>query len=490
MSQITEIFNESVLSTPGKEVSLAGMEKYLSPRRHTVGPSHKPLLSRPLLQPKPDLAGILPQTNLMQNFLLVSNLPPESFSAKDPHLLKPLPALMGSSSTGRRASDGGGYQLPTNSRFESNLSSSYWQGAGSQNQFEPQLFDIKSEDRGSSREESPNHQLVDQYLKSRGQVKRHTIPELPRKRRTGLHTVMEKPPTITPELVEEVESRIKSQSPYSQNHLSVPVSLHGNSKHKSRQAGLAPLMEVGKLSHFQGVSDSSDPDESSASSESNCPQADLNIPTKDRRASDSGVKLSLNCKKSSLKVKIPCQNDPREPIQQLYQEMYSTEFSGSSSRRYSYPNSPVHLTLDKSNQSTKLSNCLEQLKLEKKTQPELNLLAATHAGINCELQSETRWKGSITQGVPSRNTARPIELNNESHCQIMPNIISQSKSFDENFGKHPESFSPLWGKHQPTCSHYQVNKAVPCLLPCICLTKVTGDEILLYENSEPMDQSS
>ena len=52
--------------------------------------------------------GILPQTNLTQNLPLVSNLPPENFSVKNPHLLRPPPALQGSAATGRRASDGGG----------------------------------------------------------------------------------------------------------------------------------------------------------------------------------------------------------------------------------------------------------------------------------------------------------------------------------------------------------------------------------------------
>ena len=41
-----------------------------------------------------DYRAILPQINLTQNLPLVSNLPPESFSTKDPHLLKP-PAVMG-----------------------------------------------------------------------------------------------------------------------------------------------------------------------------------------------------------------------------------------------------------------------------------------------------------------------------------------------------------------------------------------------------------
>ena len=49
------------------------------------------------------------QNNLTHNLPLVCNLPPESFSVKDPHLLKPPPALSGFSTAGRRASDGDAY---------------------------------------------------------------------------------------------------------------------------------------------------------------------------------------------------------------------------------------------------------------------------------------------------------------------------------------------------------------------------------------------
>ena len=83
-------------------------------RRHTLGPGQP--LQKHFTPPRPYIipgqqgraTGILPQTNLTQNLPLVSNLPPENFSVKNPHLLRPPPALQGSSATGRRASDGGG----------------------------------------------------------------------------------------------------------------------------------------------------------------------------------------------------------------------------------------------------------------------------------------------------------------------------------------------------------------------------------------------
>ena len=50
----------------------------------------------------PGTRAILPQNNLTQNLPLVCNLPPERFSVKDPHLLRPPPALSGESFFARR----------------------------------------------------------------------------------------------------------------------------------------------------------------------------------------------------------------------------------------------------------------------------------------------------------------------------------------------------------------------------------------------------
>lgn len=166
---------------------------------------------------------VLPQTNLTINLPLVSNLPPENFSVKDPHLLKP-PAALGAmtSQHGRRASDGGAYFRPypmSTAEAPANLGSNSELGTGG--------LDGGSSSTESSvaceRPESPIPYMVEQYL---SQGKRHTIasttpssvmlPDSPRKRRTGLHTVMEKPPEIHPELVQEVEIRMRnSTSPLS-----------------------------------------------------------------------------------------------------------------------------------------------------------------------------------------------------------------------------------------------------------------------------------
>ena len=111
--EVTEVY-----SIGGVEVANTSVDqddRSLNARRHTVGPQSGS--NRFYTPPRPYLipavgagraAGILPQTNLMQNLPLVCNLPPENFSSKNPHLLKPPPALLGQNNTGRRASDGGG----------------------------------------------------------------------------------------------------------------------------------------------------------------------------------------------------------------------------------------------------------------------------------------------------------------------------------------------------------------------------------------------
>jgi len=596
---VTEIFNECAPLTPCDETSSLEIDKLLTLRRHTVGPGPKPDYAGPALQPNPDLLGILPQTNLMQNLALVSNLPPESFSVKDPHLLKPPLALLGITPNGRRASDGGRYNTPEDQHtqpydFEIQLSPGIfvqpdmWNGPAippdfpsipnSPCQLEPSSFDTRSEGGGASRAESPNHHMVEEYLKSRGQTKCHTIPESPRKRRTGLHTVMEKPPTINPDLVEEVETRIKIQSPNSLTHSSTHMPMYVMAKQKPVATGLTPVLEVGNLAEIQArdslqqryspvrrsrelsnrhyLLSSGEPfpslpdakitkegnlqmeeNKSSVSSESGSSgymssQFYLRPPspgdhlicddaTQIRRSSDSGVQTISICNKSSeVKIKDPCLNTQEaisRPIQQLYQEMYNTELqtaipNATGSRRYSYPNSPVHIGVDKSSQQSGLSEHLQHLKLQKKTEGALNLMALSentttdHWNVTCETQSNNSWKGSITQGVPSRSPTNftvkhkpPTEI--ETHSLFTPTIITHSRSYDETLATHHPFFpQTLCNKHHSgsvystsnelSFSHLGTSTGDNCLRPGICLTNITGDEILLYRSFEPMDQSN
>ena len=197
----TEIFNEDSLDASQLYNDLQQYqrqlenEKLLTIRRHTLGPGQSPMhpwdvTPLPLnFQHMPDY-NILPQINLTQNFDLVGNLPPEKFSVKDQHLLKPPPTLEVTSIHGRRNSDGGGYfgftksaEAPASVMVASLCgSSSGSAGEGSEEGVDQQSS--LSNSGGSA-------QLQD------------------RKRRSG---IMARPPEINPELVKEVEMRM-SQSP-------------------------------------------------------------------------------------------------------------------------------------------------------------------------------------------------------------------------------------------------------------------------------------
>ena len=590
---VTEIFNEGVLLTPGDEMASLTADRFLNLRRHTLGPGQTPVFSGPAFPPSLDYRGILPQTNLMQNLPLVSNLPPESFSTKDPHLLKPPPALLGVTPIGRRASDGGGYFVPHENVAECDeivaslpmdntmaqtptTAPEYLLIPQSPNHLEPPNFDTCSEGGGISRAESPNHHQVEQYLRSRGHSKRHTIPESPRKRRTGLHTVMEKPPDINPELSEEFESRVRSQSPNFVQLTPLPQMTSPPKQSgclRTRRTGLSTVMEVGKLgetpsslhppsdryspvrrlaesvplfNHRNNSISSSDASPSStdvrllqeevmrlqdetqssggsvesASSgymsphfylrppspgEQQFTSGDINQP---RRASDCGVRSQEN--QPLLKPSTSSQSATSEPLQQMMDEMYNPELVTrvSSSRRYSYPNSPVHVVTEKHNQSTAITTHLQHLKLHQKSLGTPNLAVLATTGV-CSEETfppvkvpNAKWKGSITQGVPSRTMIIEPQIPSELSLKT-PHIIAHSHSFDEAIGKNRHisaagSLSTLFSRHQ-SVSMYDTSTddcmSLPYtplnnLGPDICVTNVAGDDILVYGSYEPMDQSS
>jgi hypothetical protein len=182
-----EIFNEdSQLSLDAHPAHVAD-SKLLSTRRHTLGPAQTPVFLPTLHLPHghggDGHRDILPQTNLPFNLPLVSNQPPEKFSVKDPHLLKPPLPLAASGLHGRRASDGGAYY----------------------NQFPLTTAEAPPDIAGYEEVSCQQQEVAAAILRA-------SLPESPRRRRTGLLTVLE-PPEIDPDVVQEVESRMRNQSP-------------------------------------------------------------------------------------------------------------------------------------------------------------------------------------------------------------------------------------------------------------------------------------
>ncbi|KAH8336814.1 hypothetical protein KR059_004259 [Drosophila kikkawai] len=226
-------------------------------RRHTVGPgdvAHEQALANPHVQPidfkcPPQCSDPAQPTTVPyypMNLPMLQNQPLHNLTIKDQHLLKP-PVVMGASSFGRRASDGGanlhiyypatgtvggpaqgqqmdtaGYYINPNCGTDPSavqeLSPLNEQVAG-------QMHCCQENDSGECNEE------LQSYMQKRGLGKRHTVgctedlsvthgpgpgsqSQAPttssnmRQRRTGLLTVTERPPVIPPELIREVESRM------------------------------------------------------------------------------------------------------------------------------------------------------------------------------------------------------------------------------------------------------------------------------------------
>lgn len=218
-------------------------------RRHTVGPgdvAHEQALANPNapISFKVGSAEQQPPTqNVPINIPMLQNQPIHNLTIKDQHLLKP-PTVMGATGAfGRRASDGGAnlhIYYPTSSNVNEQPVGEVVYGSQATHVMNPVpvISDHPMPVPGSGPEVTDDgSDEIQRYMHGRGCTKRHTVGctedlsannttamEPPqahspapstggtsgggRTRRTGLLTVMERPPVISPELVREVEARM------------------------------------------------------------------------------------------------------------------------------------------------------------------------------------------------------------------------------------------------------------------------------------------
>nr|CAD7259117.1 unnamed protein product [Timema shepardi] len=268
-------------------------DKYHTARRHTVGPgdsAHEQVLEAHYIKMEGRQLNILPNTNLPLNLPKVQHQPPQNFTVKDQHLLKPPPVMGIMGGFGRRASDGGAnIQM-----FFSRQVEGIWSQPGSQEQLQllqpgsptpsqrsqpiqpastlndPDTTHISQDHISTTCEEIPDSYAVARYMQCRGNSKRHTlamasaeeVQEAQRKmvqlqqqqpmrtRRTGLLTVMERPPVISPEMVQEVEARMNRQhTPHKLNTQTVSLN-PARSKiflRTKKPSGLATVQESNRL---------------------------------------------------------------------------------------------------------------------------------------------------------------------------------------------------------------------------------------------------
>ncbi|XP_034233875.1 serine/threonine-protein kinase SIK3-like isoform X2 [Thrips palmi] len=198
----------------GSGGSSSSGDKYHATRRHTVGPgdtAHEQVLDAHYILPCYRMEGlqtgrppfsILPNTNLPLNLPLVKNQPPQNFTFKDQHLLKPPPVMGAMGGFGRRASDGGanlqmffeGWSQPGSQEqiqlVPSECSPPHSQGSQPLTASIPTisgsgeltlagvpgvLAGLVQLPDAASMEELPHDSAVLKYMQTRGSTKRHTM---------------------------------------------------------------------------------------------------------------------------------------------------------------------------------------------------------------------------------------------------------------------------------------------------------------------------
>ena len=527
-----------------------------------MGPASHPLPG--LQSPPPQFTQlhhkeILPQINLPQNLPLVSNKPFTDFAVKNQDLLRAPPSTV---PMGRRASDCGVYSSLVQGREEAECEAAEEMAAAA----DPGAMFCML---GGELEATAGLHYLGRDMRPATAPSVSYSPDSPRKRRTGLMTVMERPPDITDEVISDVESRILQQqqvyppllaapltslhdSPASLSPLS-PVSLPVTSPSHFSILGPSPapsalarrgrqscsrvssLKEphslhlsqeryspVRRLSEGAPLARAQHPPCSSATPSPSCDQSpgcELRAIQDEYRALNQETRLSIDSTSSGYhSPQYLCPPTPpgqhpalrrssesnvvsgpgggggggvldAELLAAMYEDMYAApqlpdpRTLGPVSRRSSYPNSPSHAAGSSREKQQILQQQFQQLGL------------GSGLGV--------RYKGSITQGVPSLAATTPTSgltpVTTPKHllrpsASAAANTASIS-SFDEAFSKQlnftlfGSNYAPPHTQDQDYFHLADVEQSGLVQNPEISVTNVMGDEIKVVF-TEPMDQSS
>lgn len=553
-SGLTEVYTDAEGGVCQEHVSKSG-------RRHTLGPANNTIPT--ILQSPPHFSPfnkeILPQINLPQNLPFVYNKPFTDFSVKNQDFLRAPPVGI---PMGRRASDCGVY-----------LSLAAGVATGQDAQMSADDSDSRTSDESTGVDSGVYSKMVSEqpeYMSQGLQLLRTAqvgapvsySPDSPRQRRTGLRTVMEKPPDIPDDIISDVEVRIQQQrsispgpgylhyqlqdSPNSLSPLS-PVSILTSPSHFSGSGGTrrgrhsgnrinslkephslylsheryspvrrlsegAPLNRTGVFNHtFSSIPSSSDQspceiqaiqDEyrqlnqetrlsiDSTSSGYHSPQY-LCPPTPPvilapghpafRRSSESNVVLNPGSSRTDQERSEGSTTDTEDLMAAMYQDMYSSK-NHQSSRRSSYPNSPSHAVGTREKQQF-LNQEFQKLCLQQARITEAN--EASNLSI--------RFKGSITQGVPSLSAITPTTPG-LTPATTPKHLGQHGKSSMQSFDEIQKQISfTLYGSNyaQTSDDYFSVPAEASDqsgVKPKISVTNVMGDEIKVVL-TEPMDES-
>ncbi|XP_050531158.1 serine/threonine-protein kinase SIK3-like isoform X2 [Daktulosphaira vitifoliae] len=266
-SQQLEKYGDVDISDTATSSKVQDHPNPVTTRRHTVGPGNG-LITQIMestyitnLQTGCNV-NVLPNTNLPMNIPLVEFQSPKNFTIKDQHLLKPPPVMGANSNFGRRASDGG-----ANLQMAQHVACTFSEPSSKEDLKKEKIdtTDIRNVmmDQTSKRNLLPDENTnsvssSSRFSKVMCSTSRHAIgiiddsqnqqSNLPntRTRRSGVLTVMDRPPVISPEVVREVEARMNRE------YIPPPLPVVSTHRHNHRVSQISVLPTVQELHRHSG----------------------------------------------------------------------------------------------------------------------------------------------------------------------------------------------------------------------------------------------